>query len=579
MQSRVVSSPFFNSLLIIVPFFAAVLLTETPYFETNDDAWLMLTLSGQVTSPAPTGWVYFLHPLLSHALANLYRVTGSIPWYGVMHIASLFLAFWAILYALLLQGCSWQKLLVFSVCLVAFGLPAVIALQFTKTAFLAGLAGIFLCTVTLAQSFSRPVALPLTVLRLSGGFLLLLLSLMIRRESLYLVCLLSVPLLLFLAWSAKKSQLLRFFLTICLLFSFLLAAVGAAHRYAYARSPEWRRFEQLLLVKSVFIDFKRVAYNAQTEEYFRAVGWSENDYHCLQNWFYVDPKIYSLENLQSVAAHFPATARSRAEILQPLQAHLSHLRTNKLLWFVVPFCLSSMLVAGHCRLFTLTLIAIGIETILVAASLAVFFHLPDRVSYPLLTAICWFTLLFWNEEHSPQLRSSWSHHYQSLGLLCLAGTALFLFPDSQVPLARAVAISREFVTHNANLRAALQQLQPQRSQTFVVWGAAFPYEFILPLERQGYLQNFRILGLGATNQSPLQRRMLEVQGIDDLHRALFERQDVFLTLSPQEQHDQLLINYLSEHYGVAASVTSYWQHAPLHVWKVTRANNAAGGVK
>jgi hypothetical protein len=150
---------------------------------------------------------------------------------------------------------------------------------------------------------------------------------------------------------------------------------------------------------------------------------------------------------------------------------------------------------------------------------------------------------------------------------------------SDTSIAKILTFSRTVRQHNTDLRAALVHLNPHPSQTFVVWGAAFPYEAILPLEHHGYLQNLRILGLGASNQSPMQQRMLEAQGIHDLHRALFERQDVFLSLSPERGEDKLLEQYLAEHYGVTVTVTPYWQEGLLRLWKVTLRHTLAETVR
>lgn len=569
--------PLLTSLLLVLPIILITILAATPYFDTNDDATLMLITSGRVLSPTPSEWAYWLHPFLSHTLASLYRVAPDMPWYGMMHIGSLVLAFWSILYALLLKGFSWRQLALFLSCMAAFGLPSVISLQFTKTAFFVGLGGVFLCAMTLQQSLDHPRPSPPLLLRFGGGVLLLALSLMIRRESLYLVGVLSVPLLLFLAWTARKSQSHLFFLTIGASLSLPLFALAAVHTHVYAQSPEWSRFEQLLRLKSEFIDYAHIPYNAQTEPYFRQVGWSENDYHCLRRWFYIDPEIYSPEKLHAIVAHFPPTARSHQDIQRAIVTLRSRFGTDSMLWLLLPFCVSILLfgIHSHARLFTLFITGLG--ALVTVSFLAFFLYLPDRVFHPVVASVGWFALFFSGKPTSCTV----SRHSRARlcgGGLCLAVTLLILLVRSDTSLAKIITFSRIVQQQNTNLRAALARLHPLPSQTFVVWGAAFPYEHILPLEHQGYLQNLRILGLGASNQSPIQQRMLDAQGIPDLPRVLFERQDVFLILSPEKGEDALLERYLAEHYGVTAKVVPHRQEGQLRVWQVTLPQTPASTV-
>ena len=136
-------------------------------------------------------------------------------------------------------------------------------------------------------------------------------------------------------------------------------------------------------------------------------------------------------------------------------------------------------------------------------------------------------------------------------------------------LAEALSGSRAADRQNGELRTALAQLKPVPSQTFVAWSTLFPYEAILPLERHEYLKDFRVVAVAAFNQSPVQHRMLAAQSIDDLHRALFEREEVFLISRYGEAfHGKLLTKYLAEHYGVAVTLTSALILPPLQFWRV-----------
>src|SRR5262245_32650961 len=182
LDTRAEQHPLLTSFLLVLMIVTVAVYTVPPRFETNDDVAFMLMVSGRVLSPEPTGGIFFIHFFLSQTLAWLYRLNADVPWYGLMHLGSLTLAYWVILYAVLLKGFSWQRVSLFLLCLTSLGLPFALSLQFTKTAFLVGLGGGLLLATTLQQSFSRSASKGQLLRRLAGATCLLMLAVMIRRE-------------------------------------------------------------------------------------------------------------------------------------------------------------------------------------------------------------------------------------------------------------------------------------------------------------------------------------------------------------------------------------------------------------
>lgn len=547
---------------------------ETPHFETNDDVWMMLTLSGQVTSLEPTASIIFMNLFLCRALTGLYHTAPSVPWYGLMHVGGIIIAVEVMLYALIIRGGSFKRILLFVLCLVSFGLPLLIRLQFTKTSFLVGLSGIFLLYATLMQPTSPRITPGITFTRLLGAALLLTLSFLIRKESLYLLLLLSVPVLLQLAWQTWRARTLSLLLPTTLAVGLLLAVFDYSHQRTYAQDSEWRRFNELLRLKSQFIDYNGIPYNAESQPYFTAVGWSENDYQMLMRWFYIDPVRYSPEHLRAIIAHFPTLAKPPAHIRRSLLVMFFRLRGDGTLWITVPLLLGIVLLGLRKGNLVSVLLATTAVAGAVMVMLMVFLKLPERLYQPIIMAVCWFAMLIGEESPSPIKRRQVTWGLNACGIVFVVLALISVLTHDNTPLKQAQTFSRLTVRDNRALRAALLELAPQPSQTFVSWGGAFPYEAILPLENKDYLKNFHLIGLGASNQSPLQRRTLEVRGITDLHRALFERDDVFIAFLPSTvSEDQgLLTTYLAQHYDVQVTITPTFQEGPLHFWQVRRAS-------
>ena len=569
MHSLLEDHPLFSSFIVVSVAVVTVVFIETPHFQTNDDAAFMLMVSGQVLSSEPSELIYWFHPFLSCALAWLYRLNGNVPWYGLMHLGSLVLALWAILYAVLLKGYSWQRVGLCLLCVISLGLPFVISLQFTKTAFLAGLGGLLLLATTLQQDSSCHTSSHRRFFRLASGIFLLILSLLIRNRSLMLACVASLPVVGFLAWSAWKTRTTRLFLTVLACVSLVFLTLEFIALDIYSQSPGWDRFSQLNPLKSAFLDYRHVSYTSATQPYFQEVGWSENDYRCLMSWWYVDPQVYSPEKMQAIVAHFPPTTRSSAEIHTALRSFANHCLAEGTTWVVVPLCAALALLGLRNLPALLVLLTTLGGAGLLLVLLAVFLKLPPYICQALLITPCWVALWLSDNCQEPGTTSSSWHFVRQVGGGLLVGVVLVvLLLRSDTPLAKAVTTSRTIIPTNLALRKALAHLAPTPSFTFVIWGS-FPYEAILPMESHAYLQGLRGIAVAALNQSPVQQRMLKAQGISDLPRALFQRDNIFISFDTKNQVT-LLTRYLVEHYGVVVTLTPVFDDPPLRFWKVNK---------
>ncbi len=581
-RSWVERHPVLASLVIVIPVILLPMVVS-PFFDTNDDTWMMLTLSGRATSVEPTEHVIFLNAVLARALTALYRTAPGAPWYGWLHVVSIALASWAMLYAMLARHFSVRRLCLFLVCFLFFAIPFVISLQFTKTAFLVGLAGIFLLYTALLAHLSGEGGPARTVFRVIVAGLLLLLSFAMRKESLLLVGVLSAPLLVDLGWKARRSGALAAPLGSIAGIGVLLLALVDAHARAY-RAPEWQTCNEILPLKSWFTDYNRVPYNRHTKEVFDDVGWSENDYWMMVFWFYVDPATYSPEKLEAIVSRFPAM--SLRTISPAVSALAVGLIREPLFWVATPLLIGIAFLGGFTkrRDAGIVLVATVVLALSVMVFMVAFLKLPQRVSQPILTAPCWLALLLAkgrdpgpepdpedeDEGEDEEDESRPGRRLEVAGILLVVLSVLLVLFMPRVPHKFALGRSRFAVQENRDLRAALQRLDPRPSQTIVAWGATFPYSAILPMEPKDYLRDLRIVAVGSSNQSPVQQRMLDAQGIDDVVRALFERDDVFITPAPVSAGNVGLRRYIDEHYRVPVEITTHFQEGPLHLLRVSR---------
>ena len=102
--------------------------------------------------------------------------------------------------------------------------------------------------------------------------------------------------------------------------------------------------------------------------------------------------------------------------------------------------------------------------------------------------------------------------------------------------------------------------------TFVTIGAAFPYEGLLPFESLSYLSGARLLGLGGMNQSPVQKKQLADNGINDLFAALCDGTISYVVLN--EGTIGILKQYLQEHYRKNVKFTPAFVGRTFRVYRL-----------
>jgi hypothetical protein len=101
-------------------------------------------------------------------------------------------------------------------------------------------------------------------------------------------------------------------------------------------------------------------------------------------------------------------------------------------------------------------------------------------------------------------------------------------------------------------------LANSRRQLYVTWGASFPYELVPPLDPLREFRDLRILSLGVMTQSPVTAARMTEFGIDDLYRALYERDDILLIST--DAHNRLLEQFVREHHGVSIAAVPVAQY-------------------
>jgi hypothetical protein len=522
------SQPFRAAVYGNLALFALALVWFAPVYETNDDAGMNLISAGIGFRDAPDEHLLFTNVLVGLALKGLYLGLPQVAWYGWYQVGALLSAAIAATYCFLRAEQSiWQVVL----SLLYFGavtLPCLVSIQFTKTAFLLTLAGQWLLVDNLAHGSRRPFLQDSIAILLVGG------GAAIRFHSALLAILMSLPAILCTSWAVGPHRAWR------RVSAFAAAAILAAavHQFdaAYYRaSADWGDFYPYNALRAEFTDYNRVNYTPATKAVFDAVGWSENDLAMLQKFFFADPQRYSQGNLEAILRGF-AHEKSKHGTLRELmgQAFYGHVR------IVVAISLCAILLLHPRR--SWALVVLTTAGLACFTAVFMFYHydrLPQRVCMPLVSAVlasaCQCPPL--RRKREPPARSSW---LQIVAILLAAAVlARWIYERSM--------LDANLRTRHRQIAVVMDQIAPRDDQLFVIWGGSFPYEgLVRPLEPLTQLESFKCMGLGVGLQTPMSNERLREFRIDDLCRAIYERNDVFLV--SDEPLNALLATYVEEHY-------------------------------
>ena len=537
--------PVLAALLINALLFGAFFALASPRYETNDDVQMMLIASGAYTGE-PSAFLLFTNVAIGCLLERLYQLSSAVNWYAFHLYAVHFLAMVALLLALRRRCGVRRSLLFFALLFFTFELRFLLLLQFTTTAAVAAVSGSLLL-LSLPPDERRPRSV------LVVGVTLVVLAAMIRDSAFYLMLFLLLPTVLHRSLTGGGTRVVSHF-GLALLIS---GAVIALDAHVYARDDGWRRHREYNEVRSILHDLVNPDYDVRTRPILEQIGWSENDLRMFRSWFFSDRELYSLEKLQSLREGLRPMSGLGAGYrgIHRLASKVSGART----FFYVS--LASVVLAGTLamrrgRSFLLLALGVGAAGLAAGCYLALLWRLPERVLLPILWAVNASIFLAATADPLPARR--WSIARGSVLLLMMAAA---LLPHAS----HLNAINRE---NRRELRAFEQILGrlaaefggSERRPVFVVWGAALPIESASPLSTSSDLSALQTIPLSWTTNSPLYAATLRRYGVEDLHTALYQRDELYLIVPPGVL--AFYQQFVKEHYGENLSFRRTWIDVP-----------------
>jgi len=542
--------------------FAGACFCFSVQYQTNDDVAMNLYAAGKGLRQSPSEFLLFQHFLIGLALKFLYTRLPAFPWYGTLTYLYLLVSSLTVGYAISRLNPRLSAVGLWLVSFVLFYLNVIVSPQFTICAGYLVIAG----TLLLFGAAFKPYATTKgNLYALTIGSALLILAGLIRIHSLVLVLLLMSPLYGYALVSDFAGTFRRLAPTLCCVL-LISALLQWRQQVYYKHSSGWEQFYRYNNVRADFTDRGKIVWNKSTEPFFQQIGWSHNDLNMLASWFYLDRRVYSLQNLLFISQHTSLSPRS--EVAWP-----------KLLFDLRSSFLSYPGIA-ILALFVLLLIkGIGItrwfSLLALPWCLSLFFgieiierHLPYHVWIVMLFGLYTIQLTLWCQTSEKRLRRrSMNGRLTSRILFALVAVPYAICCAGQIKAVSELSATRQYF--QKRFRDDMARLQPRVNQLFVIWAAGFPYEeYQLPTQAAPVTSNMQILGLGVGSHEPIVQNRLKSLGIDNLYQAFYTRDDVFLICDGVAKRG--LIQYIWEHYHTSVEIRTVFQGTTFTVWQVRK---------
>lgn len=526
-------------------FLAGAALFIKSYFLVNDDVFILQILKGYGISLAPDPHVFFSHFLFTQPLCWLYQWFPNGPWYPASLVLIQWLSLSAVLHALRMIAPDRRLTLVLGTSFfIAEGLYLIQNLNLTLTSALAFQGGLVLWMALLTGT-RTPAGKGVWSL----GGLCLLLSILLRPETIPLFALAALPLFL-MAFRFPGAR--RRALALVVAVAAVWGACSWAQRSYYSRDPGWDSYRLTYPLNRQAHDFRSIEYETN-QGFFDHLGWSHNDFLLFYGWYYWDADRFSRAQFQAILDHFPAP-RPAAVAFKGLLDSLSNRAAVGLLICFALFTAFFLDPRGR----RWALAGLAWEALLLL-SLSIYYKVPERIVLPL----CSFTILGVFHLASPRpfaantLRGSKTG--QLLGIACLVFSLSFVIFSAH----RADQKKRFF---SQLLEKTTKDLNPQPDQLFIAWDSVYPFEDLGAFDDLTSYRNFHIFSFTAYQCSPIGKEMLDHFGMSNPLRDALDNPSVFLICNPYEAH--MGMTYLQERYGIQAGFQTAFSSYPFTAYRL-----------
>ncbi len=530
---------FLFAILTNMILFALFFVFFTPIFAINDDPAMMRIASGARTGE-PSEYLIFINVIIGHFLKLFYTLFPQLNWYVIIFYLVHFISMVAVLYVFLRNAFSLKNILLFLLLFVFIETQFLTYLQFTTTAFVAGISGILLFLSFEDETKNSKWS------GLAAGILLVVLAGLIRSSVVYALLMLWLPLCIYRAYITKSFYKI---IPIVIAALFFFAASEYDTRY-YEKQPDWSYYKEYNSLRSNLTDYQHFAYTEDTKEVYDAVGWSENNVNMFRNWSFADLEVFPLEDLAYIVSNIETPGRNFADILSTLYRAFSYLDSRGL-WFIIAIVLTALITVNRQekKYLLLALLVVSAASVYLAYSGRI---LP-RAFFPLLYFLCCFAMFNLTLSYNNIFAKHSLKHVSRLFIYCSLAFIIFLIFSVEAGNSSINKLIGDRIDYNAEQLAS-------RDYIYATWPSPGSFESFI-MSRNYSLTLFNVHDTdhsrqinrlpfgGSFSHSPHNNKILADASIDNIYIDLVERNDILL-IADRALIKYLLTQFMHENYGI-----------------------------
>lgn len=380
---HIVNNSLLCSIFINVFLFLFYLLFYKVHYETTDDSMLSQIISGFFGEN--DAHMIFVNYVLASFLKVLYLMCQSVPWYDIFQVVVCLCSMIAINYFLFetIVSKSNAFLVIIFDFFVAYELY--VKVQFTKTSGIASTAGVLLVLLFTLFKERSIKGIFLGVILATVGFC--------YRPNMFFVSLLlcSTFGVLFLLENKKfdKKQFFKRLLSCICSMTILFASIGIAFIIdkSHYNSPEWDLYKDKYKVLQQICDFKNFDVNIEKAKE-NGIDFDESDLKMLKSWNLCDDEVFSLGNLDIIAA---STYDPELSFKDFVKQAIYHLILDYYIPFYIFFILSLLFLIRNIRNFRIGYVLSYFYLIFVILFEYVYMYLLGRAFLNRINCMIWFT--------------------------------------------------------------------------------------------------------------------------------------------------------------------------------------------
>ena len=261
-------------------------------YETNDDLYMEIITSGAFGKSSP--FTVYTNIVIGYILVFLHKIAPMHNWFSILQIGGITLAF--IVFGVFLiykKGNIKGYFLAVSILLCSFD-SLICKMNYSKTGVFLFVTG-FVMFISFLDSEDWKCRKN-RVFRM-GAFLLMLEGGLMRKQT-FIACIPFVVVLILYMYRKYRKEFFERIIPIVLSAVLLLFCWGI-HEIAYRGNSEWKEFKEYDAAIIELLDYSLPEYD-QNINFYRELGFSENDYAILKEWKNGDKDYFNVETLGKI---------------------------------------------------------------------------------------------------------------------------------------------------------------------------------------------------------------------------------------------------------------------------------------